>query len=233
VRCRTHVQAAGFGSNRWFFATNRFVFASEQMTFGSSRKTVVSDVLSRRESTMKPGVTPAAIGLLLMSACLCAGAATAEAKAVYKQAQDEANASYTAARARCDALSGNPKAVCVEESRAARVRRVEEAGALYKNTLKAYTQSRLTIASANYELDKAKCRALAGNDKDVCVQQAKATLIAAQADARADKKAIEARTDARDDKRTAEYNVAREKCDAFAGAARDSCISAAKSQYGK
>jgi hypothetical protein len=91
----------------------------------------------------------------------------------------------------------------------------------------------MKIADANYTLDKAKCGALAGNDKDVCMKQAKATLIAAQADAKADKKAIEARTDARDDKRTAQYKVAREKCDAFAGAAKDSCVSAAKSQYGK
>jgi hypothetical protein len=57
--------------------------------------------------------------------------------------------------------------------------------------------------------------------------------VAARADAKADRKAIEARTDARDDKRTAEYKVALEKCDAFAGAAKDNCVTAAKSQYGK
>ncbi|NHZ61631.1 hypothetical protein [Massilia genomosp. 1] len=182
---------------------------------------------------MKRAVTPALIGAFLMSAALSAGAATPEAKAAYSQAKEAAIANYQAARARCDVITGNPKDVCVEEAKAARVRAVEEADANYKNTLKAYTQSRLTIASANYDLDKVKCRALTGNDKDVCVQQAKSTLIAAQADARADKKAIEARTDARDDKRTAEYKVAREKCDAFAGAVKDTCVSTAKSQYGK
>ncbi|RSZ57398.1 hypothetical protein HF313_11705 [Massilia atriviolacea] len=182
---------------------------------------------------MKHVVTPALIGAVLMSAVLSASAATPEAKAAYKQAKEAAAATYKAQRARCDVITGNPKEVCVEEAKAARVRAVEEASAIYKNTLKAYTQSRLTIASANFDLDKVKCKALTGNDKDVCVQQAKATLIAAQADARADKKAIEARTDARDDKRTAEYKVALEKCDAFAGAVKDSCVSAAKSQYGK
>jgi len=130
-------------------------------------------------------------------------------------------------------ITGNPKDVCVAEAKAARVRTEEEAGAGYKNTLRSYTQARLKIASANYDLDKVKCDALTGNDKDVCVKQAKSTLIAAQADAKADKKAIEARTDARDDKRTAEYKVALEKCDAFAGAVKDSCVSAAKTQYGK
>jgi len=162
-----------------------------------------------------------------------AAAATPEAKAAYQQAKDEATATYKAARAKCDVITGNPKDVCVAEAKAARVRTEEEADAHYKNTLRAYTQARLKIASANFDLDKVKCASLTGNDKDVCVQQAKATLVAAQADAKADKKAIEARTDARDDKRTAEYKVALEKCDAFAGAAKDSCVSAAKTQYGK
>ena len=173
---------------------------------------------------------------MLAAALYCSGAAAAatpEAKAAYKQATDSAAASYKAARAQCDAITGNPKDVCVEEAKAARVRAEEEAGAYYKNTLKAYTASRLKIASANYDLDRAKCGALAGNDKDVCISQAKATLIAAQADAKADKKAIEARSDARDDKRTAQYKVAMEKCDAFAGAAKDSCVSTAKVQFGK
>jgi hypothetical protein len=180
---------------------------------------------------MKTLLLSALLGVALASSA--AGAATPEAKAAYAQAKDRAEADYKAARARCNAITGNPKDVCVAEADAVRVRTREEASALYQNTLKAFTQSRLKIADANYDLDKAKCGALAGNDKDVCIKQAKSTLIAAQADARADKKAIEARADARDDKMTAEYKVAREKCDAFAGAAKDSCVSAAKAQYGK
>lgn len=167
---------------------------------------------------------------------LSAGAAIAapdEAKLVYKQAQNNAAAAYKVAQGRCDAIAGNPKDVCIAEAKAARVRSEQEAEAYYKNTLKAYTVSRMKIADAAYDLDKAKCGAFAGNDKDVCISQAKATLIATQADAKADRKAMEARADAREDKRTAEYNVAREKCDAFAGATRDSCVSSAKAQYGK
>ncbi len=175
---------------------------------------------------------PILLGVLALS-CANASAATPEAKVAYQQAKDVAQATYKAARAKCDVITGNPKDVCVAEAKAVRVRADEEAGAGYKNTLRAYTQARLKIASANYDLDKTKCAAVTGNDKDVCVQQAKATLIAAQADAKADKKAIEARTDARDDKRTAEYKVALEKCDAFAGAVKDNCVSAAKTQYGK
>ena len=173
---------------------------------------------------------------LLIAALCCNGAASASdaaAKTAYVQAKDSAAAAYKTARAGCNAIAGNPKHVCIEDAKAVRVRTEEEASAFYNNTLKAYTASRMKIASANYDLDKAKCGALAGNDKDVCISQAKATLVAAQADARADKRAIEARTDARADKRTAQYKVAREKCDAFAGAVNDRCVMTAKSQYVK
>ena len=159
--------------------------------------------------------------------------AVPDAKTAYHTARDAAASAYKAARARCDTVTGNPREVCVAEAKAERVRIEEEAGAAYKNTLKAYTQARMRIADANYGRDKARCGAVTGNERDVCLKQAKATLIAAQADARADRKMIEARTDAREDKLTAEYRVALEKCDAFAGAVKDQCVNAAKTAYGK
>jgi hypothetical protein len=173
--------------------------------------------------------------MLIGAAALCgqAQAATPEAKAAYAQAKDGAAATYETAHAKCASLTGNPKEVCVEEAKLARVRTEQEAGAYYANTLKAYTKSRIKIASATYDLDKAKCGALAGNDKDVCIKQAKSTRVATESDATADKKAIQARRDARDDKLTAEYKVAMEKCDAFAGTVKDSCVASAKAQYGK
>ncbi|WP_332877587.1 hypothetical protein [Massilia sp. S19_KUP03_FR1] len=154
-------------------------------------------------------------------------------KAAYNLARDSAAASYKHARAACGVITGNPKDVCIADAKAARVRTEEEANAYYLNTLKAYTQSRMRIAAANFEHDKARCNAVTGNDKDVCISQAKATLISVQADARADSKTMEARADARADKQTAAYKVAREKCDAFAGAVKDNCVSAAKIQFGK
>lgn len=154
-------------------------------------------------------------------------------KPMYNLARDTAAAQYKIARAACDTITGNPKDVCIEEAKAARVRADEEANAYYENTLKAFTQSRMRIAAANFDRDKAKCNALTGNNKDVCISQAKATLISVQADAKADSKTIEARADARADKQTAAYKVAIEKCDAFAGAVKDNCVSTAKTQFGK
>jgi hypothetical protein len=180
--------------------------------------------------------TPHVILLLGAALLWAAGhvrAATPEAKLAYQQARDAAAAEYKTAHARCDAITGNPKDVCILEAKAARVRADEEARAKYEDTLKAYTRARMRIAGANYDLDKARCAGLTGNDKDVCHEQAKARLVAAQADAKADQKTIEARNEARDDKLSAAYKVALEKCDAFAGAAKDQCVSTAKAEFGK
>lgn len=175
--------------------------------------------------------------LLVGAALAWAGSARAQAvpdaKATYEQAKAMAEANYKAARARCDQIAGNPHELCMAEARAARVRVEEEAEAAYKNTLSAYTQARMRIASANFDRDKVRCAAVTGNDRDVCLEQAKATLITAQADAKADRKAIEARQDAREDKLAAEYRVAIEKCDAYAGAVKDQCVNTAKTAFGK
>jgi hypothetical protein len=76
------------------------------------------------------------------------------------------------------------------------------------------------------------------------VKEAKAAQVKGKADAKVDRvaadtridgaeKRSDARQDAAADKRTADYKVAIEKCDALAGAAKDSCVASAKSQYGK
>ena len=177
--------------------------------------------------------------LLLIGAALgWAGQAVAqqpapESKTVYQQAMDAAEAAYDAAKARCDALAGVPHEICVADARAARVRIEEEAGAAYKNTLAAYTQARMRIASAYYERDRTRCGAALGNDREVCERQAKATLVASQADARADRKAIEARLEAQDARIDAEYRVALQKCDAFAGDVKEGCVSTTRTAYGK
>lgn len=156
-----------------------------------------------------------------------------DANAAYEQALEAAERTFEFTRARCDVIAGIAHEICITDARAARVRAEEEAGAAHKNTLAAYTQARMRIASAYYDRDRTRCGALAGNDREVCLQQAKATLVATRADARADRKAIEARLDARDEKIAAEYRVALQKCDAYAGAIKDQCVSTARMAYGK
>jgi len=86
----------------------------------------------------------------------------------------------------------------------------------------------LDKASADYKMARDKCDALAGNGKDVCVEEAKGMEKRAKADA---KKVSDARVEARDDTREADYKVAAQKCDALTGVDKDSCVSAAKAKF--
>lgn len=171
------------------------------------------------------------LGAAILWAGHCRAQAVPDAKTAYQQAKDTAATNYKNAVAKCGGIAGNPHDVCVAEAKAARVQADEEAGAAYENTLAAYTRARMRIADANYERDKTRCKALTGNPKDVCMEQAKAALVSAQADAKADKKTIEARNEATADKQKAALKVALEKCDAYAGAAKEQCVAQAKATY--
>ncbi|MBV8636045.1 MAG: hypothetical protein JO002_16235 [Burkholderiaceae bacterium] len=161
-----------------------------------------------------------------------AAAAPAIAKADYESAKARAASDYKTARAQCDNLAGNAKDVCIAEAKAARVHTESDAEAQYKNTPDAIADARQAAAKADYDVNRTRCDSQAGNAKDVCVKQAKATLTSAQADAKADMKAAEARADAANDINAADYKVAREKCDSYAGPAKDACIADAKIRHG-
>lgn len=162
-----------------------------------------------------------------------ATAALSKATAVFTAANQRAEVDYKVARARCDGLSGNPGDVCVAEAKAARIHVEADAKAKYKNTLSARTDAREAIAEADYDVSTARCASQTGNAEDVCLKEAKAALISAVADAKANKKIVEARTVARDDKQAADYQVAIEKCDALAGSSKDACVVAARYKFDK
>lgn len=172
---------------------------------------------------------------LLLAAVLALPVAQAAnmGKAEYKASKDSISATYKADKKACDALSGNAKDVCVEEAKGKE--KVAKAELEYSYTGKASDQNKLlkTQAEATYAVAKEKCDDKAGNDKDVCVKEAKAVETSALANAKLGKKIDSALSTASDDKRTAEYKVAAEKCDALAGDAKSSCIATAKQQYGK
>ncbi|NDI84541.1 hypothetical protein [Undibacterium crateris] len=178
-----------------------------------------------------------AIKMLLIGASVAfvmpAVAATADAQTTYDAAKNSAAADFKIASARCDGMAGNSKDICVAEAKAARIKVEADAHAQFKGTVSARSSARKDIANANYDVDKAKCENQGGNQKDVCIKQAKATMAAAKADATADKKVMDARTDARDDKQTANYKVALEKCDELSGVSKNTCIDSAKKKYGQ
>jgi hypothetical protein len=86
-------------------------------------------------------------------------------------------------------------------------------------------------ADADYKAAKEACKARQGNDKDVCMKEAKAAHVRATADAKAKRKSAAAMADAHEDKMDANYKVAKEKCDAMSGDSKDACIRDAKMKY--
>ena len=169
---------------------------------------------------------------------------SASTKDAYAQARKSADAQYKLDREACASLAANAKDICIARAKGRNDVARAEAAVAYENTPVTRENARVARARADYGVAVEKCDDLAGNPKDVCVQEAKAALVRAKADANADRIAGNARrgTDrsaqdaarkALEQKREADYKVALEKCGAFAGPAKDACIGNAKLQYGK
>jgi hypothetical protein len=173
-----------------------------------------------------------AAAALLLAFTTGASAATLP-KADYAAGKKSIAAEYKAAKADCKKLSGNAEDVCIEQAKAKE--KVALAELEFSYTGKPADEVKIAVArgESDYAVAKEKCDDLKGNDKDVCVKQAKAVEVKALADARLTKTIGTARTDAAQDVRDAEYKLAAEKCEAIAGDARVACISAAKAKFGK
>ena len=171
-------------------------------------------------------------------------AGTTLSKEGYVTAKANADAQYKVDKEACTSLAGNAKDICMAQAKGKDNVAKADAQAAFENTPKARQHARTVVADANYAVANEKCDDLAGNAKDVCVKEAKAVLVKGKADAKVDRvmadsrqetasKQAEAVKEAGSDKRDADYKVAVEKCDALAGAAKDSCVSAAKAHFDK
>jgi hypothetical protein len=154
-------------------------------------------------------------------------------KVDYDAAKSRMSAEYKADHTACESLAGNRKDICVQEAKAKE--KVGKAELEYRYTGKSSDMNKLAVvrAETSYAVAKEKCDDKAGNDKDVCVKEAKAVEVKAKADAKLTKQVGEARTDANSDVRDADYKVAAEKCDSLAGESKSACMTSAKSRFGK
>lgn len=155
------------------------------------------------------------------------------AKADYTADKTRISADYKADKAACASMTKNAKDICVEEAKAKEKIARAELEFSYTGKPGDQTKVMVTKAKAAYSVAKEKCDDKAGNDKDVCVKEAKAVEAKALADAKMGKQIGEAKKDATEDKRDADYKVATEKCDAMTGDAKASCVAAAKAKFGK
>ncbi len=92
-----------------------------------------------------------------------------------------------------------------------------------------YNAGKTSIA-ADYKADSAACASLAGNSKDICVEQAKGRQKVALAELEYSYTGKPAdQTKVRVAKAESAYAVAKERCDDLAGNVKDVCVTEAKS----
>ena len=154
-------------------------------------------------------------------------------KSDYKAGKTRISTEYKADKAACATRSGNAKDICVQEAKARD--KVARAELDFSYSGKPRDQNKVLVVKAEsaYAVAKEMCDDKAGNDKDVCVKEARAAETKALADAKMGRQIGEARKDAVEEKREADYKVAAEKCESMAGDAKGSCMASAKAKFGK
>ncbi len=172
---------------------------------------------------------------LLMAAVLALSAtqAATASKDDYKAGKTRISADYKAEKSACSSMKSNAKDVCIEEAKAKEKVALAELEYSYTGKPGDQIKVREVKAKTAYAVAKEKCDDKAGNDKDVCRQEAKAVETKALVDAKMAKDVTETRKDGAQDKMDADYKVAVEKCDAMAGDSKASCIASAKAKFGK
>jgi len=194
----------------------------------------------------------------LHSTALCLAIALGASACADRDPASDAGANRIAAElkaelARCEDFSGNARDVCVQDAQGhSKVATAElaQAGAPSDERRLAVAMARADAALA---VARVRCDGQSGNARDVCLQVAEQEHAVAAAEAkltmdvneirtieRADSAAVAAtardatdaaKDEAMDTKREADYAVAKEKCDAFAGDARSTCLESAHSTF--
>ena len=139
---------------------------------------------------------------------------------------------FKADEASCASRAGNALAVCTEQAKAKRRANTAELDYSRSGTPSDLNSLWVVKASATFAVARQRCDDLAGRSKDLCVTEAQAQQTKSLADAKLGKAVGDARRDAEQDKRYADFQVASQKCDALAGAAKSNCQSEAKARFG-
>ena len=171
--------------------------------------------------------------LTLTLASACVAQAVTMSRAEHNTAEETIEASYKADRNACNIQSGNAKDVCAKQAKAKEKVAKSELQASYTGKASDKNKLRIVKADTAYDVAKEMCDDKSSNDKDVCIKEAKAVRDKSRADTKLDETVRGAITDDAQVKTDADYAVAAEKCDSLAGDAKSSCMSRAKTKYGK
>jgi hypothetical protein len=123
---------------------------------------------------MKMKLNLIAAALALGTAGFVQAADKADRK-VHNADEERIESEYKVAKEKCDALSGNQKDICIAEAKGKeKVAKAENDAKNAKDQAKAHARVERVKADADYDVAKQKCQENKGNEKDVCLKQAKA-----------------------------------------------------------
>jgi len=135
--------------------------------------------------------------VLALGLAFSAGAmAESMTKNQYKSHVKSIESEYKVDKAACDSFAGNAKDICVAEAKGKQSVAKAELEANYKPSVKARYDANVAKAEADYSVAIEKCDDKAGNDKDVCVKEAKAAKVHQIADAKTQMKSKNANAEA-------------------------------------
>ena len=128
------------------------------------------------------------------------GGAIAESmtKNQYKSHVKSIESTYKVDKTACDSSAGNAKDICVAEAKGKQSVAKAELEANYKPSVKARYDLNVAKADADYSIANEKCDDKSGNDKDVCVKEAKAAKVHQIADAKTQMKSNKANAEAKE-----------------------------------
>lgn len=114
----------------------------------------------------------------------------------YKSHMKSIESEYKVDKAGCDSSTSNAKDICVAEAKAKQSVAKADLEVNYKPSIKTRYDARVAKADADYSIAIEKCDDKAGNNKDVCVKEAKATKVHQIADAKTQMKTKNANAEA-------------------------------------
>lgn len=150
---------------------------------------------------------------------------------------------YDHAQMRCKRVQGHARELCNEQARSERDIQAAELRLQSEPTPENDQKLRLAKAEAAYALALVKCKAMDGSARGVCRSDAKQVYEMARREARLHQEVVvqslrsentvRERTAEADRLAQAEYNKARERCEALPPEGRQACITDAKTRFGK
>ena len=88
--------------------------------------------------------------------------------------EERIESEYKAAKEKCDTMQGNEKDICQAEAKAKeKVAKAENDAKHAKDPAKAQAKVQRVKADAEYDVAKERCDAKSGNEKDVCMKEAR------------------------------------------------------------